>query len=360
MISKLVGARKLPFVGIIILVGLGGGIFCWQKFVTPAKPVSLARVDLNKLLHDHPDWDRYRELQTQIDELRDQWGRKNVSESNQSGLSVLPELRRQISEIEQNFRDESRLKLANMNKAIADYVQDQTQQARTVLKERFTVINNSLTKELQDLAKEHEKVIQAYWNKLQTEQQVVLSNLQLRVSLLELYSNKEQAKMEKQQIQAEIDRIKTEINLKKVEKEGALQSEFQAYAAKRKQEITREFEEFKHERETEVKKEILEYRQKLEDNFKKWRQHREQELNSAKKLREEKWAQEYSRFQAKKSLLKARQEQIQGEILWKIRQKTKEIAYTQKIDYVLAGEFINLTLPDLTGQVHKTLLRQGN
>jgi hypothetical protein len=359
MISKPVGARKLLFAGIMILVGLGGGIFCWQKSVTPAKPVALARVDLNKLLQVHPDWDRYRELQTQIDQLRDQWGRKNASESNQSGLdnSVLPELRRQINEIEQNFTDESRLKLANLNKAIADYVRDQTRQAQAVLNERLTAINNSLTKELQDLAKKHENILQAYWNELQTEKQLALSNLQLQLSLLELSSDKNQAKMEKQKIQAEINRIKTEIALKKVEKEGSLQAEFQSYAAKRKQENGREFEEFKREREAQVKKEILEYRKKLEDEFLKWRQRREQELDSAKKLRQEKWVQEYSRVQVKKSLLKAQQEQVQEAILWEIRQKTKKIARAQKIDYVLAGEFINLTLPDLTGQVRKSLLR---
>ena len=80
-------------------------------------------------------------------------------------------------------------------------------------------------------------------------------------------------------------------------------------------------------------------------------------MDSARKLRQDKLDQEYRQDKAHETILQSQQAQLKEVAVWDIRQKVKQIAQRQKVDCVLAGEFINLNVRDLTILVNKSLLR---
>jgi hypothetical protein len=356
MMSKQICIWKL-LIMILIVLGLGCGVFYFKKAAVPTKTLVLARVDLQMALKKHPNWDRYLELEAQIDKLHRKWNTKNASAkdvaANSSGENIV-ELNKQVNEIEQIFIDESRLKLDNLNNTIKEFVKNRTEQLTAVLKERLTSINNQLNKELQNQAKDNDAKLQAYLNELQNDNQVNLANLQFQLSLLDI-SGDTKAKTEKAKVQAEIDQIKQEMEQKKAAKEAALQAEFQTYAEAQKKAAGAEFDQFKTERETQVKTDILAYRQRLESEYLTWRTNREQKMDSAKKSRQDKLEQEYRKDSVRESILQSQQEQLKEAIIWEIRQNTKKIASSHKVDCVLAGEYLNLKLRDLTDEVQKSL-----
>jgi hypothetical protein len=360
MMFKQIGSGRM-LIGILVLLGLSCGAFYLRKAViAPTKTVVLARVDLQAAFKNHPNWDRYLELQTQIDKLRRKWNSKNAAAQDaatDSGSNNIKELNKQVNEIEQIYIDESRLKLDNLNNTIKEYVQNRTAQLTAILKERFNNINNQLTKELQNQAQDNETKLQAYLNQLQNDNQVALANLQLQLSLLDISGDSVRTKIEKTKIQKEIDSIKQAIEQKKVDREAALQAEFQVYADNKKKEASAEFGQFKAEKEGQVQADILAYRQKLEHNYLNWKTVREQKLDSARKLRQDKLDQEYRQDKARETILQSQQAQLKEVAVWDIRQKVKQIAQRQKVDCVLAGEFINLNVRDLTILVNKSLLR---
>jgi DNA repair exonuclease SbcCD ATPase subunit len=346
-------------IGIIIILGLGCGIFYLKIAAVPAKSVVLARVDLQAVLEKHPNWDRYRQLQDQIDKLHRKWNNKNsAAKDNEnivnSGSENIAELYKQVNEIEQIYQDESRLKLDNLNNTIKGYVQNRTEQLNAALKERLNSINNQLNKELQNLAKNNEAKAQAYINELQVDYQVKLSNLQLQLSLLDISGDPRKVKTEKNRIQNEIMQIKQEMGQKRAARESQLQKEFQAYAEECKKAAGKEFEQFKSEKETQVREEIAAYRQKLEGEYLVWRTNREQKVESAKKIRQDKLEQEYRQDNARETILKSQREQLKEAIIWDVRQKTKKIASSQNIDCVLTDDYLNIGVRDMTEEVQKT------
>jgi hypothetical protein len=357
MFKRIYFWKSLLFLG--ALLGMSGGFFCLKKYAVSPRPVVLARIDLRKTLQKHPNWARYRELQGQIDKLRRKWNTKNPAALNNganSDAANIAELYKQVDEIEQIYLDESRLKLSNLNNTIKEYAQNRTEQLTVILQERFESINNRLKSDLQNCSKENETKLQTYLNQLQKENQVALSNLQLQLSLLDLSGDPLKIKWEKARIQEEISRIKKEIEQKRSAREAAMQAELQTYATKQKETAAQEFAEFKAERETQVKEDIAAYRRRLENEYNEWKTKREQKLDSAKKIRQDQLEQEYRDDRARESLLKSQQEQLKEATIWEVRQKSKKIAFSHKVDCILTGEYLNISLPDLTGAVQKSLL----
>jgi hypothetical protein len=345
----------------LVLSGLGGGFFYLKNLISSQpQPVALARVDLRETLKKHPNWKRYLELQDQIDKLHRKWNTKNPVAPNNAANSAAPnidELYKQVNEIEQIYMDENRLKLSNLNNTIKEYVQNRTVQLKAILKERFNSINNRLKNDIQNYSKENETKLQAYLNQLRNENQVTLSNLQLQLSLLDISGDSSKTKLEKARIQEEISLIKKEITQKQAAREAVLQAELQAYAKKQKETADQDFAEFRAERETQVKEDILIYRQRLENEYNDWKTQREQKLDSAKKIRQDKLRQEYRDDNARETILKSQQEQLKEAIIWEIRQKSKKIAFSHQVDCILTDEYLNISLPDLTGEVQKSLVR---
>jgi hypothetical protein len=359
MKSKLILIWKW-LIGLGIVIGLGCGLFYLKKAAVPTKTIVLARVDLQAALKKHPNWERYLELQDQIEKLHRKWNNKNPvakDNSGNSGSANITELSKQVNEIEQIFMDESRLKLDNLNNTIREYVRNRTEQLNVILQERFNSINNQLNKELQSLSKDNESKLQAYLNELQSDNQVMLSNLQLQLSLLDISGDPEKVKTEKVRIQNQIAGLTKEIEQKRAAREEQLRNDFKIYVEDRKKAAAKEFEQFKAEKENQVKADILVYRQKMEAEYLNWKANREQKVDSAKKVRQDKLKQEYRQDNTRETILKSQQEQLKEAIIWDIRQKTKKIAFSQKIDCVLANDYLNINLRDLTGEVQKSFTK---
>lgn len=343
--------RKFIGVG-LVLVTLAGLVFWSQHFFTPKDQLTLAQVDMEELLKQHPDWQKYTELQNELEKLQKKWG---VSNQRNTGEPLkgyrqdnLSDLKSQINEIERIYNEESQLKLADLNKSITDYVQTKTQQLKQLLDEKLKNINSRLSSDLQRKTEENESRLQEYFLELQQEYQVTLSNLQLQLSLLDITSSPAAAKAEKEKIQAEINRIQVEINRKKAIKQSALQKELETWADNQKQTAQQEFEKFKAEKESELKNDIMAYRQKLEHKFSDWHKQHKNELDSAKKLRKDKWEKAYREDSVRETIIQSQQAQLKESMLWDIRQKTKLVARTKKVDCVVTGVVVNVNAPDLT------------
>ncbi|HYH03989.1 MAG TPA: hypothetical protein VEC37_12865 [Bacillota bacterium] len=342
--------RKLIGVS-LVLITLTGGAVCFKQYFVPQDQVTLGQVDIQALLKKHPDWQKYTELQDELEKLRQKWGtsnRQNTGETGKGGLNNSSELRSQVGEIERIYTEENKLKLADLNKSIKEYVQTKTQQLNQLLNDRLKSINSRLTSDIQRKTQENESKLQAYFLELQSEYQVTLSNLQLQLSLLDISSNPANAKAEREKIQAEINRIQTEIGRKKAIKQSALQKELETWAETEKKAAHQEFEHYKTEKESELKNDILAYRQKLENNFSNWHKQQKDDLDSAKKLREEKWEKDYRQDSVRETIIKSQQEQLKEAMLWDIRQKAKLVARTKKVDCVVTHAVVNVNAPDLT------------
>jgi Skp family chaperone for outer membrane proteins len=333
----------------------------WKLLLIPKQDVTMAKVDLDSLLKEHPDWSKYEELQKEMDQLRKKWGIKSSNSQAEAGKTIrssgISELNRQVSEIEQSYYDETKLKQDNLNKTVQEYVQNQTQQLNTLLGDKFKSINTRLSQDLRKKSKEIENKYQAYVNEIQNENKVKLSNLQLQLSTLDLTSNQITAKSERERIQAEIERLQKEMEQKKAAKYNLLQKDTELYADNRKKEAIAEFEEFKAENEQKYEADIMDFRNTMEEEYLTWQKEREREKNSAKKLREDQRLEEYRKDSAKETILKSQQAQLKEAMVWEIRQKAKTIAQARKIDCILVGEIINIHLVDMTRDVAMVMLK---
>jgi Skp family chaperone for outer membrane proteins len=364
MIFKQLGRIKWVAVSsVILLVGvLTTVIFRWES-AFPANPdVALAKVDLESLLKEHPDWDQYQQLQQEMDQLRKKWGGKPTSAQTESTASnfqssSITELNRQVLEIERSYYDESKLKQDNFNKTIGEYVRNKTQQLNALLGDKLKSVNSRLSQELQKKNRENENKYQSYVDTIQKENQAKLSDMQFQLSMLDMSQNQITAKSEREKLQADIKRIKDEMEQKKAAKFSLLQKDTEVYAENRKNEATAEFEQFKAENEQKFEAEIRDYRQTMEEEYLTWQKQREQEKNSAKKLREEQRLEEYRKDSARETIIKSQQAQLREQMIWEVRQKVKRIAQTRSIDCVLVGELINLHIPDLTRDIKLALLK---
>jgi Skp family chaperone for outer membrane proteins len=348
---------------VILLMGaLTTAYLRWQSLF-PANPdVALAKVDLESLLKEHPDWSEYLELQREMDQLREKWGDKSAparEEPSDSNLqsSTINELKRQVREIERSYYDENQLKQDNLNKSIGEYVQNKTQQFDTLLGDKLKNINSRLSQDLQKKSRENENKYQSYVNTIQSENQAKLSNMQFQLAMLDMSQNQISAKSERERLQAEIKRIKDEMEQKKAVKFDLLQKDTEVYAENRKKEATAEFEQFKAENEQQFEAEIRDYHQTMEEEYLTWQKQREQEKNSAKKLREDQQLEEYRKDSARETIIRSQQAQLRERMIWEVRQKVKRIAQTRKIDCVLVGELVNLCIPDLTRDIKLALVK---
>jgi Skp family chaperone for outer membrane proteins len=357
--------RQKKWVALLFVILLGGvltTVFRW-KSLFPANPdVALAKVDLESLLKEHPDWGEYLKLQQEIDQLREKWGGKSTLPPEKSTADNLKsfsitELNRQVSEIERSYYIESELKQDNLNKTIGEYVQNKTQQLNTLLEDKLKSVNTRLNHDLQRKTKENESKYQSYVSAIHKENQAKLSDMQFQLSMLDMSQNQISAKSERERLQAEIKQIKNEMERKMEAKFTLLQKDTEVYAENRKKEAGAEFEQFKAENKQKFQAEIRDFRNTTEEEYLTWQKQREKEKNSAKKLREEQQLEEYRKDSARETIIKSQQAQLREKMIWEVRQKVKRIAQDRKIECVLVGELINLHIPDLTRDIKLALLK---
>lgn len=359
MICKQLYNWKLIVIG-LVLVGLAGIIVYFKQSLFAKNQLTLAQVNLPTLVKEHPDWRKYLQLNTELKKLCQKWGVKNQSSAKKgehvSASGLFPELQSQEGAIEEIYKEESQLKLENLNKSIQEYTQTKTRQVNQALNEEFRRINFRLNNDIQIKTQTNEAEFKAYCNELQNEYQLTLANLQLSLSLLDISPNSDQNKAEKEKLQTEIKQIQTEIALKKTVKKKTLDEKLKQWIEKRKEEAKQEFERFKTNQEQKLEAEILAYRKKLEKDFSDWQQRHKDELDSTKKLREAKWEDEYHRARVQETIIRSQQEQLKTAILWDICQKAKRIAREKKIDCIITGAVVNVNLQDLTDDLRSIIL----
>jgi len=343
----------------LVIIGIVGIAFTFRQswFRVPAGKVKVARVQLEELLAQHPDWSKYQNLQRELNKLEQNWAKEigeNPSLRDNIGLEV-EGLQRQTNEIQQAFNEEFQLKLANLNKALEEYIKNRQNQAASLYKEKVDALNDRLTKELKSRADANNEALSRVRAQIQSDYQITLSNLQLQLTVAELALNPQEQWGEKEKIQAEIDRINREIEDRVRAEYEKLQAEYDHFVEQRKAEISTELEAYQKQLRQEMSADIQKYREKLESEFDTWRQKREAELQNAVKSREEQLSQEFREYSAKRQVLVAQLKQLKEDMLWEVKTAAKRMARAKSVDLVVTGDLARLPSFDWTAKLAREL-----
>lgn len=326
-----------------------------KKLTTPsaASGVKFARIDVNKLLRESPDWSKYQELQAEVDKLRQKWATSNKNTAVDSDFEDKGEqavIMGQIAEIDRMRQAEINLKAATLKKALNEYAADRQGQIKIGVNERFNLLNDEFNKEMQQKAAAAKIRIENLRRQLESEYQLTLANLQFQLALDALSTDQGEAEAEKNKVQGEIDRIKLEMERKTAAAEETEQNSLNSFAEEQKKAIAQEVENYKLNLEKEMRRDLAAYQRKLEEEFKDWNSKRNQDYQKAVELRKKNLQQDNSKM----LIFQSQQRQIEDRILWRIKQKAKELARARRIDLIVSGGIYN-NLPDLTRDFERAL-----
>jgi len=349
---------KYGLIGLVIIGIAGSVILLKQTLLTiPAIEVKVAQVQLDELLNKHPDWSKYQNLRLELNKLEKNWA-KEIGEIpslwDDAGFGT-DELQRQTDEIQQAFSEEIKVKLANLNKSLEEYIKNRQNQAAALYKEKVDALNDRLTKELKTRAEANNEVLNRIRLQIQADYQITLSNLQLQLTVAELALNTQEHRVEKERVQAEINRINREIEDRVQQEHEKLKTEYDRFVEQRKTEISNELEAYQKQLRQEMSVDVVKYREKLESEFETWRQKREAELQNAVKSRNEQLSKEYKQYNAKRQVLLAQLNQIKDDMLWEVKTAVKQKARAGSIDLVVTGDLARLKSFDWTPKLAEEL-----
>lgn len=352
---------KVWVIGAFSIIFLIAAVYCVMtqtKLVSGIFQSKIARVELQEIVTAHPDWGKYQKLQQELTKLQENWANQS-GESLQSTFDLEPEksaLDYQMSEIERIYNEEIRLKIGNLNKAIADYLKKRQAQTSASYKEKVKQLNETLNKELTAKSEEMAGKVKQIRSQIQAEYQLELSNLQLQLSMLDMSLNpSDNNQADKEKIQTRINQINREIESKVAAEQTRLQDEFNRFAKEQKENASKEAQAYQSQLSRQLQEDIKQFRQKMETEFNEWQQQRKKELDETLQSRKNKNLAEYKRYSSERLILESEMKQIKEDILWQVKKKAKKLAQAKKVDLIVTGDLAKLKTYDLTTELKKMI-----